>query len=100
MRNGESGGGCSCCLGQGWQGVQTDEIGRGDESAMQACRAMLGEAETVLLALHRLSGGNKRTSGGGFAEWVIVGGCPSCEFAHIFGVLVFVWVSPAIKLGA
>jgi hypothetical protein len=51
---------------------------------MQACWAMLGEAETVLLALHRLLGGYKGAICCGFAEWVICGGCPRCEFAHIF----------------
>jgi hypothetical protein len=90
MSHGESGGGCSCGFRQGWQGVQTDKIGRGDKSAMQSGCAMLGKSESVLLALHRFSCGNKGASGGGFIEWVICGSCPRCEFAHIFGVLVLV----------
>jgi hypothetical protein len=89
VRHGKGGGGGSCGFCQGWQGVQSDKIGRGYEASMQSGCAMLGESESVLLALHRLSGGDKGASGCGFAEWVICGGCPSCEFAHIFWCVGF-----------
>jgi hypothetical protein len=52
---------------------------------MQSGRAVLGKSESVLLAFNRVLGGDKGASGGGFAEWVVCGGGPRCEFTHNAG---------------